>query len=46
MVTRIALRDNLPLPAPDAWPVLIREAVRHTGEQDTLPLPTVDSPPV
>ncbi|EBU2835449.1 Lon protease family protein [Salmonella enterica] len=37
-VTRIALRDNLPPPAPDAWPVLIREAVRYTGEQDTLPL--------
>lgn len=26
------------LPAPDAWQVLIREAVRYTGEQDTLPL--------
>ncbi|EDQ1985743.1 Lon protease family protein [Salmonella enterica] len=37
-VTRIASRDNLPAPAPDAWPVLIREAVRYTGEQDTLPL--------
>ncbi|HAD0256522.1 TPA_asm: Lon protease family protein [Salmonella enterica subsp. enterica serovar Typhimurium] len=37
-VTHIALRDNLPPPAPDAWPVLIREAVRYTGEQDTLPL--------
>lgn len=37
-VTRIASRDNLPPPAPDAWPVLIREAVRYTGEQDTLPL--------
>ncbi|MEX8986279.1 AAA family ATPase, partial [Salmonella enterica] len=37
-VTRIALRDNLPPPAPDAWPVLIREAVRYTGEQGTLPL--------
>ncbi|EHZ1517479.1 Lon protease family protein [Salmonella enterica] len=37
-VTRIALCDNLPPPAPDAWPVLIREAVRYTGEQDTLPL--------
>lgn len=37
-VTRIASRDNLPPPAPDAWPVLIREAVRYTGEQNTLPL--------
>lgn len=37
-VTRIVSRDNLPPPAPDAWPVLIREAVRYTGEQDTLPL--------
>ncbi|EGL6009671.1 Lon protease family protein [Salmonella enterica] len=37
-VTHIASRDNLPAPAPDVWPVLIREAVRYTGEQDTLPL--------
>ncbi|EJT5169598.1 Lon protease family protein [Salmonella enterica] len=37
-VTHIASRDNLPVPAPDVWPVLIREAVRYTGEQDTLPL--------
>ncbi len=37
-VTRIVSRDNLPTPTPDAWPVLIREAVRYTGEQDTLPL--------
>ncbi|ENQ6789831.1 Lon protease family protein [Salmonella enterica] len=37
-VTHIASRDNLPAPAPDVWPVLIREAVRYTGEQDILPL--------
>lgn len=37
-VTCITARGNLPSPAPNAWPVLIREAVRYTGEQDTLPL--------
>ncbi|MBJ3589968.1 Lon protease family protein [Salmonella enterica subsp. enterica serovar Saintpaul] len=37
-VTHTARRNTLPYPAPDAWPVLIREAVRYTGEQDTLPL--------
>jgi Lon-like ATP-dependent protease len=37
-VTHTAIRNNLPYPAPDAWQVLIREAVRYTGEQDTLPL--------
>ncbi|MBJ9266109.1 Lon protease family protein [Citrobacter freundii] len=37
-VTHTATRNNLPYPAPDAWQVLIREAVRYTGEQDTLPL--------
>ena len=37
-VTHTAMRNNLPYPAPDAWQVLIREAVRYTGEQDTLPL--------
>lgn len=37
-VTHTAMRNNLPYPAPDARQVLIREAVRYTGEQDTLPL--------
>ena len=37
-VTHTARRNNLPYPAADAWQVLIREAVRYTGEQDTLPL--------
>ena len=37
-VTHTARRNNLPYPATDAWQVLIREAVRYTGEQDTLPL--------
>ena len=37
-VTHTATRNNLPYPAPDTWQVLIREAVRYTGEQDTLPL--------
>ena len=37
-VTHTARRNALPYPAPDAWQVLIREAVRYTGEQDTLPL--------
>lgn len=31
---------NVPLPSPaeDAWPGLIREAVRYAGDQETLPL--------
>lgn len=37
-VRQIATRKNLPLPAADAWQVLIREGVRYTGEQETLPL--------
>ncbi|POT57876.1 Lon protease [Citrobacter amalonaticus] len=37
-VTLTAKSNNLPSPAPDAWQVLVREAVRYTGEQDTLPL--------
>ncbi|EOT8830846.1 AAA family ATPase [Escherichia fergusonii] len=37
-VRQIATRKNLPLPATDAWQVLIREGVRYTGEQETLPL--------
>ncbi|EKM7177196.1 AAA family ATPase [Cronobacter sakazakii] len=28
----------LPAPASDAWPLIIREAVRYTGDQETLPL--------
>ncbi|WP_230351897.1 Lon protease family protein [Lelliottia sp. WAP21] len=37
-VLAIAERYNLPTPAADAWPSLIREAVRYTGDQETLPL--------
>jgi Lon-like ATP-dependent protease len=37
-VLLIALNAELPSPAADAWPVLIREAVRYTGDQETLPL--------
>lgn len=37
-VLHIALNAALPVPAQDAWPVLIREAVRYTGDQETLPL--------
>ncbi|MEG1122738.1 MAG: Lon protease family protein [Citrobacter sp.] len=37
-VTHTAKRNNLPYPAPDAWLTLVREAVRYTGDQDTLPL--------
>ncbi len=37
-VAALAARAELPSPAPDAWPVLIREAVRYTGDQETLPL--------
>ena len=37
-VTWTAQRNHLPIPAADAWEILVREAVRYTGEQDTLPL--------
>jgi len=37
-VLMIAQNAELPSPAADAWPVLIREAVRYTGDQETLPL--------
>ena len=37
-VNALAESAGLPVPAPDAWPVLIREAVRYTGDQETLPL--------
>lgn len=33
-----AAQLTLPAPASDAWPLLIREAVRYTGDQETLPL--------
>lgn len=34
----VAQSKSLPVPANDAWQVLIREAVRYTGDQETLPL--------
>lgn len=37
-VRAVALAKHLPSPAQDAWPALIREAVRYTGDQETLPL--------
>lgn len=37
-VLHVAASADLPVPAKDAWPVLIREAVRYTGDQETLPL--------
>lgn len=37
-VEQIAREAQLPSPAADAWPTLIREAVRYTGDQETLPL--------
>lgn len=37
-VTAVCERAQLPTPAADAWQVLIREAVRYTGDQETLPL--------
>lgn len=37
-VTLTAKRNQLPAPGADAWPALIREAVRYTGEQEILPL--------
>ncbi len=37
-VQAAAQAKSLPSPAQDAWPVLIREAVRYTGDQESLPL--------
>lgn len=37
-VHAVCERAQLPTLAADAWPVLIREAVRYTGDQETLPL--------
>lgn len=33
-VTFTARHNHLPAPGADAWPVLIREAARYTGEQE------------
>ncbi|MFK8256787.1 AAA family ATPase [Erwinia sp. AnSW2-5] len=37
-VQSVAHSLGYPCPAPDFWPVLIRESARYTGDQDTLPL--------
>ncbi len=37
-VVQTALDAQLPVPAADAWETLIREAVRYTGDRETLPL--------
>ncbi|MCW1874612.1 Lon protease family protein [Erwinia sp. INIA-01] len=37
-VLNIAQSLGYPAPAADFWPVLIREAARYTGDQETLPL--------
>jgi len=37
-VEQTASATQLPTPAADAWATLIREAVRYTGDQETLPL--------
>lgn len=37
-VAHVAQNEQLPAPAADAWQPLIREAVRYTGDQETLPL--------
>ncbi|WP_034913886.1 Lon protease family protein [Erwinia sp. 9145] len=37
-VFALIARQALPPVAESVWPVLIREAVRYTGDQDTLPL--------
>ncbi|SCC27156.1 Lon-like ATP-dependent protease [Kosakonia oryzendophytica] len=37
-VEQTARSAQLPCPATDAWQTLIREAVRYTGDQETLPL--------
>ncbi|MFO6295750.1 hypothetical protein, partial [Pseudomonas aeruginosa] len=37
-VWQIAQQLDLPGPAADAWPLLIDEGTRYTGDQETLPL--------
>ncbi|KAB8313249.1 Lon protease family protein [Erwinia endophytica] len=37
-IRTLANSENIKAIADDFWPVLIREAVRYTGDQDTLPL--------
>jgi len=37
-ICQVAADRQLPAPAADAWPIFIREAVRYTGDRDTLPL--------
>lgn len=37
-VQSVAGSHHLPSPQPDAWTVLIRDAVRYTGDRETLPL--------
>ncbi|SFT54973.1 Lon-like ATP-dependent protease [Kosakonia arachidis] len=37
-VEQVAHNAQLPSPGTDAWQPLIREAVRYTGDQETLPL--------
>ncbi|MDU2938246.1 MAG: Lon protease family protein [Enterobacteriaceae bacterium] len=37
-IYQVADYYQLPKPAADAWPIFVREAVRYTGDQDTLPL--------
>ncbi|MDL4913422.1 MAG: Lon protease family protein [Enterobacterales bacterium endosymbiont of Blomia tropicalis] len=34
----LAVQANLPLPEADFWPELIKEGVRYSGDQETLPL--------
>ncbi|MBJ3815291.1 Lon protease family protein [Shimwellia pseudoproteus] len=37
-IATIAQQHKLPLPHADAWPLLLREAVRYSGDQHILPL--------
>lgn len=37
-VQQITEQNRLPEIAPDTWPTLIKECVRYTGDQETLPL--------
>lgn len=37
-IWQVAHLKALPGPAADAWPLLIREGARYTGDQETLPL--------
>lgn len=37
-VNTLAQRQGLPLLSPDAWPILVRQSIRYSGDQCQLPL--------